>query len=269
MKKYMLFVLSILLVVVFSLLPINIFNTKYPIDYELEKADEVNYIYFIEDNDVIGVPIYNLSENKYTKIKEVFLYLTEKSNSVDVKYNTYLNLNTKLISYEIKKDDLFLELSGDFFKMEKEVSLFALAQILYTYKELGFQNVFLKNNGEVIKQVSGYVTYNGITTLPVNLVMASTSTNTKTIKIKYNFKDNTKSFINYVTNYDTNEVSFVLEKLIEFVNLEYQTSIKLINVNSSKNYLKITLELKSDEVEIIKKIINENFGNPIYDFVIT
>ena len=59
-----------------------IFKKNIKIDYELEKERVKTYVYYVADKEVVGVPIYDISSNKYTQIKEVFMYLTQKSNYV-------------------------------------------------------------------------------------------------------------------------------------------------------------------------------------------
>ena len=82
MKKYMVSVISLLFIAVMLLLPVNVFKKNIKIDYELEKERVKTYVYYVADKEVVGVPIYDISSNKYTQIKEVFMYLTQKSNYV-------------------------------------------------------------------------------------------------------------------------------------------------------------------------------------------
>jgi hypothetical protein len=85
MKKYMIGVTSLLFTIVLFLLPVNIFKSNIKINYELETEKIGVYVYYAVNNEVVGVPIYDISSNKYTQIKEVYMYLTEKSNYVDEK----------------------------------------------------------------------------------------------------------------------------------------------------------------------------------------
>lgn len=266
MKKYMICVISLLFVIVLLLLPVNIFKNKIDITYELEKEKNITYVYYVEGIEVVGVPIYNLSSNKYTQIKEVFMYLTTKSNSVNEKYETYLNLNTKLVSYEVLNDSIYLEVDDSFFKIKEEKTNLILGQILYTYQELGFKNIYLKHNGNILSQVNSIPTYNGINNLAINVLYKANSTNTKTVKVIYSYKDNSKGFINYIINSDIDNLEFITNDLIEFINLEYDFNVRLISVNKSNNYIKLKLKITDEEKEITKKIINENLKNVIYDF---
>ena len=108
------------------------------------------YVYYVKDNKVIGVPIEKKNNDKYELIDLTFKYLTEKSNSVSIDYNTYLNLNAKLSSYEIRGSDIYLEVSDNFFKINNKDILFALAQVLYSYKELGFRDVYITKDKKII-----------------------------------------------------------------------------------------------------------------------
>lgn len=266
MKKYMICVISLLFVIVLLLLPVNIFKNKIDITYELEKEKNITYVYYVEGIEVVGVPIYNLSSNKYTQIKEVFMYLTTKSNSINEKYETYLNLNTKLVSYEVLNDSIYLEVDDSFFKIKEEKTNLILGQILYTYQELGFKNIYLKHNGNILSQVNSIPTYNGINNLAINVLYKANSTNTKTVKVIYSYKDNSKGFINYIINSDIDNLEFITNDLIEFINLEYDFNVRLISVNKSNNYINLKLKITDEEKEITKKIINENLKNVIYDF---
>ena len=266
MKKYMISVISILFVIVLFLLPTNIFKNKIEITYELEKEKNITYVYYGLEGEIVGVPIYDISSNKYTQIKEVFMYLTTKSNYINEKYETYLNLNAKLVSYEVLNDDIYLEIDNSFFKIDNNNTNLVLGQILYTYQELGFKNIYLKHNGNILSQVNSIPTYNGINNLAINVLYKANSTNTKTVKVIYSYKDNSKGFINYIINSDIENSLFITNELIEFINLEYDYNVSLISLKRVNNYIDLKLKILDNEKEITKKIINENLKNVIYDF---
>ena len=162
MKKYLIFIIFILFLLVILLIPKDFKNKDNEIYYEVINEKEVFYVYYIKDNKVIGVPIERLNNDKYELIDLTFKYLTEKSNSVDIYYNTYLNLNAKLSSYEIRGADIYLEVSDNFFKIDNEDILFALAQVLYSYKELGFSDVYITKDKKIISNMNNVVMYDGI-----------------------------------------------------------------------------------------------------------
>lgn len=267
MKKYMFGVISLLMAVVLFLLPNNLFGNRIKINYELEKEKEAIFIYYVVENEIIGVPIYNISTDKYTQIKEVFMYLTEKSNGVNEKYETYVNLNTKLISYDVIHDSIFLEINDSFFVMDEEDTNYTLGQILYTYQDLGFKNIFLKYEGKIVEQVNSIPIYNGINNLAINISYKANSINTKTVKVIYCYKDYSKSFINYIINSNEDNMSFILEELIQFINDEYEYNVSLISYKNTNNYLNLSLKINESEEKIVKKIINENINNVIYNFI--
>ena len=215
------------------------------------------YVYYVKDGNIIGIPL-EAQKDKYENISLAFKYLTEKSNIAPVSYQTNLNLNSKLVSYEIRNNDIYLEVSDEFLSVKPSNTTLLLSQVLYTYKEMGFDEVYILNKGEIIKEMSSVVLANGLTELPVNLIADTTSHNSKTIKVTYYYKNSSKFFINYIVNQDTDELKFKIEKLIEFYNNEYDMNLRLKNVIKDKNYLSIELEGNIKEVEILKELIKKN-----------
>ena len=252
-----LFILTSLIIL---LLPKDIITKKSEIDYEVIKEIEAKYVYYISDHKLVGVPIITEDVNKYELITLVFKYLTEKSNSVAKKYHTALNLNTKLVAYELRGDDIYLEVTDNFLQIEKEITLLALAQVLYSYKELGFSEVYITNNNKIIDQMADVVMLSGLDELPVNLDISSTSHNTKKVKITYYYKDNTKTFINHIINQNEDELAFTLNKLIKFINEEYKMSVSLIDYKKGTHYLTVNLSCKDEDIEIVKRIISKNLN---------
>ena len=150
MKKYQVFIILILITLVILLLPKDIITKKNEIFYEVITEDELIYVYYVKDKKVIGVPLRKSNVDKYEQINLTFKYLTEKSNSVSSLYDTYLNLNSKLVSYEIRGDDIYLEVSDNFFDVDKKDIIFILAQVLYSYKELGYSEVYITKDRKIL-----------------------------------------------------------------------------------------------------------------------
>lgn len=260
MKKYMFCTLFILTSLVILLLPKDIMTKKQEIDYEILEEKAPLYVYYVNNNKIYGVPIECREENKYKLIELAFKYLTEKSNSVDEIYYTCLNLNTKLVSYEVRKNDIYLEVTNNFLEIKEGNVLFALAQVLYSYKELGFDEVYITNNGKIIEQMANVILYDGLDELPVNLDVSTLSHNTKTVKIVYYYKNQTKSFVNHIINFNEDELAFTLKKIIDFVNKEHNTDIKLIQFQKTAQFLTVDLSCKEEDEVIIKKILMNNLN---------
>ena len=148
MKKYIFAVILILSCLLIVLIP-----KKQPeLSYEyLEETAKIT-VYYVSDNKIIGVEMKKVSTNKYEAIEEVFLYLTANANSSN--YSSYLNLSTRLVSYEIRRDTIYLNVSNDFFRVDEENVNLLLAQILYSYQELGYKEVYLKSDDK-IKTING------------------------------------------------------------------------------------------------------------------
>ena len=189
MKKYIFFTVFILSTLIILLTPKDIITKEYKIEYELIENKDYIYVYYVSDERLVGVPIYSKEKDKYKLIDLVFKYLTEKSNSVGLEYQTLLNLNSKLLSYELRGKDIYLEIDDNFLNIKNEVTLLALSQLLYTYKELGYKEVFIEHEGEILDQMSSVILYDGLNELPVNLIANTSSVNSKTIKITYYYKD--------------------------------------------------------------------------------
>ena len=260
MKKYIFFVVFILSSLIILLIPKDIITKEYKIEYELLELKKHVYVYYVSDDRLIGVPIYTDESDKYKLISIVFQYLTEKSNSVEQEFNTFMNLNAKLLSYEIRNNDIYLEVNDSILNIKKENTLLGLSQLLYTYKELGYQEVYIVNNGVILEQMSNVILYNGLNELPVNLISNTSSINSKTIKITYYYKDNKKSFMNYIVNFKDDEVEFTLNKLVEFVNKEYQSNIKLISFAKDNKDMNIKLSGSDKELKLIKSLVAKNLN---------
>lgn len=266
-KKYIFIVLVGLLTIVILLIPKNIIPKEIKIEYEMINEKQTRYIYYLEDDIVVGVPFYNLDGNRYVLIEEVFKYLTEKSNAVAKEYHSELNLSSTLESYEIKGDDIYLEVSDNFFLIDNP--LLALAQVLYTYKELDFKEVYIINNGLVIEQIENIVMYDGLVELPVNLDITSNTKKTKLIRITYYYKDGKKIFINHIVNSDEDEISFKINKILNFINKENKTNITLTNLIKKDNHLEIYLSCSENDIKIVKQILLKNLKISEKDIIIT
>ena len=260
MKKYLFFIIFILFLLVILLIPKDFKNKDNEIYYEVINEKEVFYVYYIKDNKVIGVPIERLNNDKYELIDLTFKYLTEKSNSVGIYYDTYLNLNAELSSYEIRGADIYLEVSDNFFKIDNRDILFALAQVLYSYKELGFSDVYITKDKKIISNMDNVVMYDGIDELNVNLDIISTKYETKNVKIIYYYEDDSKLFINHIIDFHEDEVTFKMKKIIEFINKEYKTEITLNNYKMTKYTITVDLNCKEKDIEIIKKLLSDNLN---------
>ena len=269
MKKFIFCTILILSSIVILLLPKDIIPKSYEIEYGIIETKKTFYIFYLEKDMIVGVPIEIQEDNKFKLIELVFKYLTEKSNSVNPIYHTCLKLNAKLLSYEIRDDDIYLEVTSDFFKIDDDDALYALAQVLYTYKELGFTEVFITQNNQVIKQMADVILYDGLTELPVNLDISSSSTNVKTIKIEYYYKNQTKSFINHVINANLDETKYIVDKLISFANKEYNTNITLINLKKNKYSINVELQCNDKDSTILKELLIKNLDINEHNIIIT
>ena len=258
MKKYIFSVIFILMSLIIILLPKDNITKKYEIEYEMIDYKEYIYVYYVDNGKLIGIPIEVTNNDKFILIETVFKYLTEKSNSVI--YETYLEVNSKLTSYEIRGDNIYLEVNDIFLDLKDKKTLLGLSQILYSYKELGYKEVFILNDGKIIEQMHNVVLYHGLNELPVNLLNNTTSINTKVIKITYYYKNNTKSFVNYIVDYNEDESTVVLSKLIEFINSEYNINLKLIDFNKYNYVMSLRLSCEEKDVLIVKKIISDNLN---------
>ena len=259
-------IIVLLFIITLLLLPMNSIFKTIKINYELKDEANKTYIYYSSNNEIIGVANYNISNNKYERIKEVFQYLTEKSNSVSEKYQTNLNLNSKLVSYEVVSNDIFLEVNEHFFDIENSKALLVLTQINHSYKELGFNDIYLKFNGKILDDFFAIPTYNGIKNMATNVVYLASNTDTKTVKVIYINSDNTKTFVNYIINNNVNNVDFILKQLTQFTKEEYNLELRVVSYVLKDNY--VVFNFISDEMDekLIKEIFDQNFKNAIYDF---
>lgn len=257
MKKYMFLVIFILSTLLILLIPKDIITKNYEIEYEIINPKEKIYVYYIKEGKLIGVPIEE-DGDKFQKIDMVFKYLTEKSNFVSTIYNTNLNLSSRLLSYEIRNNDIYLEVNDHFLNIKQANTLLALSQVLYSYKDLGYDEVYILHKGEIIKEIYSVVLDGGLKELPVNLMSNTTSYNSKTIKITYYYKNGTKSFLNYIVNSNVNDLEFKVEKLIDFYNLEYDCDIKLLYITKDIKAIYLVLNGSDHDLAILKSLIGKN-----------
>ena len=267
MKKYVFIVLFLLVLSIIILFPRDFDNKNIKIDYEIIEEKTPNYVYFVKDDKVYGLDLILNSKSKYELIEEVFLYLSEKSNSVSEEYYTSLNFNTKLLSYSINQNNLFLEVSSDFFNTSKEDSKYALAQIYYTYKELGFNDIYITYNGKILDTFHDNILTNGINVLNTNLIDLSTSKNKSMVEVIFYYLNDTKCVMNYVVNENLDLIEFEIEKIIEFMGDECDINIILIDLKHNEDYIDLTLKIDEKDRLKIEKIIKENFTNIKINFI--
>ena len=259
MKKYISIVILTLSTVI-TILIFDLFITnKKEISYELIQNDSYKYVYYVKDDELIGVPIKMENMSKYELIEVYFEYLSSKSNSVSKEYHTKLVLSSTLLSYEIKNTDLYLEVSDNFFDISSEDITYAIAQIVYSYQEIGYEEIFLIHNKEVVKEMGDIILYNGVSEVAINIQTIATSINRKKVKISYYYKNNTKTFINYFINENQDETTFKLNKIIEFLNTEYMTNITLDNYFKTDDELIIGITCQESDIKLIEKLLFNNF----------
>ena len=67
-----------------------------------------------------------------------------------------------------------------------------------------------------------------------------------------------KLFINYLVDKDTDEVSFKVEKIIEFINHEYQTNLKLNSFDKTDFKITIMLDGDTKSFEVLNELLTKN-----------
>ena len=80
----------------------------------------------------------------------------------------------------------------------------------------------------------------------------------KTIRIDYLLQNKNKLFINYLVDKDTDEVSFKVEKIIEFINHEYQTNLKLNSFDKTDFKITIMLDGDTKSFEVLNELLTKN-----------
>ncbi len=253
LKKYFLAVFLILFCLIIIVIP----KENPEISYEYLTEGKTMRVYYVDDEQVVGILLPTINDNKYLMIEEAFTYLTSKANSTS--YKSCVNLSTTLVSYRLQNDDIYLDVSDDFFRINQTEADLALAQILYTYQSLGYDNVFLMQNNQIIEQLGNSVLKDGIQdNLLVNYEVASSSMNNKTLRIDYEYANQNQTFINYLVDKDIDEVEFKINKIISFINREYETEIKLINFDYNNEKLNLMVEAKSEDLLILKNLLLKN-----------
>lgn len=150
MKKYLFLTLLCLFTIIIILIPKDFIPDSGEIEYEIINEKEKYSIYYINDENLISIPLVNKDTDKYELIFEVYKYLTEKSNSASIDYITCLNLNSKLLTYEIIGNHLYLDVTDNFLDIPDDYITFAYAQLYYSYKEIGYSKVYVRINGQII-----------------------------------------------------------------------------------------------------------------------
>ena len=135
-----------------------------------------------------------------------------------------------------------------------------VAQVLYTYKDLGYSEIYITKELKVVNNMADVILNNGLDELAVNINVESNTYETKNVKIIYYYQDNSKTFTNHIINASEDELTFKLKKIIEFINKEYKSNISLVSYQRSKYFLTVDLECDEEDVVIIKKLIKDNIN---------
>lgn len=259
MKKYMLGVLFSLSTVITILLTSIIMSEKLDIKYELIKSSSYKYIYYIKDEELIGVPVKLENSSNFELIEVYFEYLTSKSNSVGKEYYTSLIPSSELLSYEIKNEDLYLEVSDNFMKVDNSDWVYVIGQLVYSYQELGYEEIYIIHNKKIVSELGNIVLYNGVSEVGINMENLATTQDRKKVKITYYYKNDTKTFINYFINDTEDETKFKLNKIIDFLNTQYKRQIALDNFSNNGSELIVYLRCKDEDIKLIEKLLFNNF----------
>ena len=150
MKRYIFLTILCLFTIIIILVPKDFIPKDREIEYEIIEEDNKYFVYFINNNHLVGIPLIEKEMDKYDMIFEVYKYLTEKSNAIMEEYYTCLNLNSKLITYEILGNNIILNVTENFLHIKEEKLYLAIAQLKYSYKEIGYKDVMIKINGQII-----------------------------------------------------------------------------------------------------------------------
>lgn len=256
MKKCYLVFIVLLVFISLSLLPRK---KEIKINYELIKNENKIVIYYVYDDKLFGVPILSYSD-KYQMIEDAFSLLTNKSNMAPLGYNSKLIPSSKLESYEIFNNDLFLDFSNDFYRAKKEDINLVLGQIYYTYLELGYDNVYIVEDGVLVDFIYDAYIANGIgKKLMVNLDIQTPLPASKTISVFYLYPNNTITFTKYLVDENTDEFEFIINKLIKFINKRYGYNIVLDEFKVIDGKMYLTLSNGKADKDILEQFLLINF----------
>lgn len=229
------------------------------------ETDGTCIYYITQENRVIGVPVELVSTNVYEKIEEVFQYLTSQSNSVGVAYHTALVPSTYLKTYKVKDKTVTLNVSDDFYRYNKKEIERLLAQILYSYREIGFETVKLEINNVLVEQLENVLLSNGIPDCPtVNIIYETKNTQeAQIVRVKYAYPNGSKIIFHYVIDKAIDKTQFMIEKTIQFLVEEYSTNLQFEQyVFRNDSYTLYFKEAVPNEYE--SKVFREVFAETVY-----
>ena len=260
MKKYIIGVLFTLSTVITILLTNIIMSGKLDIKYELIENSSHRYIYYVKGEELIGVPVKLENKSNYELIETYFEYLTSRSNSVGKEYHTALVLSSQLLSYEIKNKDLYLEVSDNFMRVDDSDWIYVIGQLVYSYQELGYEEIYIIHDKKIVSELGNIVLYNGVSEVGINIENLATTQDRKKVKISYYYKNDTKTFINYFINGTEDETKFKLNKIIAFLNNQYKRNITLDNFANNGSELTVYLTCQNEDIKLIEKLLFNNFN---------
>lgn len=234
--------MKILNIIILFLLCLSIYffipNNKITPSYTYIEDTKAEFVFFVQENELVGVPLAFKAKNQYQKIEEAFNYLTSHSNRAPLNVETYLIPSIKMTSYDIFNDAIYLTLDDNLLRIEENKTQLALGQIYYTYSLLGYQNVYLKSDDEVLKEFNGYPILNGLRQkLFINLTVLETE-EAKMVSFFYP-KKNYLGLVNYAVSSETDTISFLLSKI----------SVK-ISENEDKKFIIYGYEFGLNKIKI-------------------
>ena len=74
------------------------------------------------------------------------------------------------------------------------------------------------------------------------------------------YQNNNKTFMNYIIDLEEDEIKFKLERLISFVNKEYEGNLKLLSFEKNVNELIVLLDGEKNLVDTLEKQLLKNFN---------
>lgn len=122
--------------------------------YVYEQVEQHKHdVYYYENDKLVYVTI---AFDESIDIVGLFDLLTNKSNSISFDFDTKLIISSQVIDYEITGKNLAVNITEDFLRYKEEDCYKIYLQIKNTFSYLGYDNLILKVEDDVLEML-GYI----------------------------------------------------------------------------------------------------------------
>ncbi len=125
-------------------------------DYEIvyEEVKRLSHnVYYYDGEKLVSV---SYTFDNTIEVNYLFDLLTNKSNSIKEDYDTKLIITTRLLSYEIKDNNIILNVDNEFTRYNEVECYQIYSQLKNTFSNLGYESLIINVNDILLENI-GYI----------------------------------------------------------------------------------------------------------------